>query len=376
MAPAPPVSALPAYRLPVRRVASPRDRYVFAERAGQAAYGFGDAPPDYAFDYDGSRPWAWQGDNGYETVVEPLPDGGDRYYYYEPGADQPYYVRDPNYGYGYQDGALVVAYDRYGQALDPNYQLADDAGRYFWRARALRDASRRSQHYGVNRTYWQQRRLRISEDRDQWLAARDQNPDWRSYHDQYAPQEQPTWSQERYRREAEAYRYDQTANNAPQAARERDAALAAAGMAGAAVAGGAYMSAHRGQPPQGAPPVPPPAGPGMAVQQAQAQSAARLQSTQQAQAQANAQRAALANQQTQLAARKAALQAQARQSADAAAVRQAQLQSAALWPNSRQRSAPSSRPRPGRRRARLRSRLSLRPRRRGNRNRRPSRLGF
>src|SRR5579862_1182484 len=55
LAPAPPVSALPPHPLPVRQVATPRDRYAFAERAGEAAYGFGDAPPDYAFDYYGSR---------------------------------------------------------------------------------------------------------------------------------------------------------------------------------------------------------------------------------------------------------------------------------------------------------------------------------
>ena len=115
--PAPVASALPYHPIGRARAASSRDAYAFADRANAASYGFGDAPPDYAFNYQGSRPWAWQGDNGYETVVEPLPDGGDRYYYYQPGSDEPYFVRDPDYGYGYQGGVLVVVYDRHGHLL-------------------------------------------------------------------------------------------------------------------------------------------------------------------------------------------------------------------------------------------------------------------
>ncbi|HEY5290175.1 MAG TPA: hypothetical protein VIJ59_09090, partial [Caulobacteraceae bacterium] len=107
---APPVSALPAYQVRRARVARPQDEYAFADRADQAAYGFGDAPPDYAFEYQGGRPWAWQGDDGHQVVVEPLPGGADRYYYYQPGASTPYFVRDRDYAYGYQDGALVVVY--------------------------------------------------------------------------------------------------------------------------------------------------------------------------------------------------------------------------------------------------------------------------
>src|SRR5258708_35768003 len=49
MAPAPPVSALPPHRLPVRRVASPRARYWFAERATQPAYGSGEPPSASAY---------------------------------------------------------------------------------------------------------------------------------------------------------------------------------------------------------------------------------------------------------------------------------------------------------------------------------------
>src|SRR5579872_270912 len=62
---APPATALPSGP-PLRRarLSRPEDRYAFADRADQMSYGFGDAPPDYAFDYQGGRPWAWQNENG------------------------------------------------------------------------------------------------------------------------------------------------------------------------------------------------------------------------------------------------------------------------------------------------------------------------
>ena len=46
----------------------------------------GDAPPDYAFDYEGVSPWAWQTSDDYVTYAEPI-DDGYRYYYYEPGRE-------------------------------------------------------------------------------------------------------------------------------------------------------------------------------------------------------------------------------------------------------------------------------------------------
>ena len=85
----------------VGRLANRGDAYAFADRAHAMNRGFGDAPPDYTFDYEnGERPWVWQGDDRSMRVAEPLPDGGDRYYYYEPGAADPYLVQDGGYGYG------------------------------------------------------------------------------------------------------------------------------------------------------------------------------------------------------------------------------------------------------------------------------------
>jgi hypothetical protein len=389
-APAPPVSALPAYRIPRSRVARPSDAYAFAERAADARYGFGDAPPDYAFDYDGASPWAWQGDNGYYTVAEPLPGGGERYYYYDPGSDTPYYVYDGEYGYGYQGGALVVVYDRYGRPL-PDSEVGsrwDYAGRYMWRAQALWRAMHGGRHYAVARDNWQAQRPVFTQQWTQWDQERQQDPNWAAYHQQYGGQYQQPWGQERYRREAEAYRYDQAANNPTQAQHEREAAFAAVGIAGGAVAGAAIFGGRHGQPPQtaqagqgprpgglmGPPAMQPQVGPqgglqdkalarqqaaiqaqqqakaaeaqSQAAKQAQLQAqAARAQGARQAQLQAQAEAARQAQlhaqaQQQALAARQAQLQAQrtqaarsaqqaqaARQSAQIQAARQAQFQS-------------------------------------------------
>ncbi|MGH7012145.1 MAG: hypothetical protein ACREEX_15020 [Caulobacteraceae bacterium] len=79
LAPAPTAAALaPTPPPPVRRLADPSDIYAFTDRAAELAYGFGSAPPDYGFDYDGVTPWAWRSNDGYETVAEPLPGGAWR----------------------------------------------------------------------------------------------------------------------------------------------------------------------------------------------------------------------------------------------------------------------------------------------------------
>src|SRR5262249_12723349 len=97
-APAPATHALPAAP-PVRTatVAAPQDQYAFVDQAYQTQYGLGDAPPDYAFAYDGATPWSWDTDDGYGRVVEPVPVGDSYYYrdyYYEPGSDAPYLIYD------------------------------------------------------------------------------------------------------------------------------------------------------------------------------------------------------------------------------------------------------------------------------------------
>ncbi|HEY2660043.1 MAG TPA: hypothetical protein VGI79_10000 [Caulobacteraceae bacterium] len=151
----------PAPRARIARVANSRDNYAYADQAYSQSYGLGDAPPDYTFDYNGSRPWVWRADDNSERVVEPLA-GGDRYYYYRPGQEYPYLVRDPDYTYGYDNGALVVIYDRNGRLLPPDDldRRADYAGRYLARGRDLYYASQQRQREAVAAANWARPRAR------------------------------------------------------------------------------------------------------------------------------------------------------------------------------------------------------------------------
>jgi len=138
--PAPPLERLPraqplAWGAPPSRTAG----YAWIDRAYTLTDAVADAPPDYRFDYDGVEPWGWQTGDGYQVYAEPI-DAGYRYYYYQPGDNYPFLVRDPRYSYGYQAGRVVAVYDADGRYLDPwrARAEADAAARYYERARALR----------------------------------------------------------------------------------------------------------------------------------------------------------------------------------------------------------------------------------------------
>ena len=223
---APSATALPpAPRARVSRLADQRESYGYADQAYETSYGFGDAPPDYTFDYDGERPWVWRADDDTTQLVEPL-GGGDRYYYYQPGQDYPYLVRDTDYSYGFDNGVLVVVYDRGGRVMPPEFveRRADYAGRYLYRGRDLYEASRQRQHEAVAAANWDARRGLILAAVGLWASQQNQYPDWRAYHDAHADQDQAHWDQERFRREAEAARTYQMLNDQQGAQRALQAA--------------------------------------------------------------------------------------------------------------------------------------------------------
>lgn len=190
------------------------DDYAYLDQASSQAYGFGDAPPDYTFDYDGYRPWVWRSDDGYERVVEPLA-GGNRYYYYRPGSNYPYLIRGPDYAYGYDNGVLVVVYDHAGRVVPwaEASRRADLAGRYLARAQALYDAGQQNQHEAVAAANWSARRAELAAEQSEWSQQQSADPDWRAYHDQHLNDDEAHWYQERYRREAEAARTAQALND-------------------------------------------------------------------------------------------------------------------------------------------------------------------
>ncbi|KQM21360.1 hypothetical protein [Novosphingobium sp. Leaf2] len=206
---APPAAAIPASQ-PIRTVRVPERRaaYAYADQASYFSQSLGDAPPDYGFDYDGVEPWAWQAYDGSRVFMEPVSDGY-RYYYYRTGADRPYFIRDPQYGYGYDGDQLaviygpdggIIPYDDYGPRL--NYASA-----YLWRAQRLYDASRERQ--AIAAADWAARENAIVEGRERWMENRDRQADWAAYHAQEDAQQSRYWAQEAARRDADQQRFAQ-----------------------------------------------------------------------------------------------------------------------------------------------------------------------
>src|SRR5579859_2262493 len=307
---APVANALPP--APPARVYRPRsaqDRYRYVAQAEEYNNGFSDSPPDYAVDYQGARPWYWRAQNGAYRVVEATPDG-DRYYYYEPGADQPFLVRDPQYTYGYDNGQLAVVYDAYGRPMpdDVAARQAYLAGRYLYRARALYEAAQRDRHEAAYASYWQARQSDLANQQQEWSREQQRNADWQSWQAQNAANANANaWQQEANSRHAYAQAY-YAPRNAP--------AYPAGPVQGPGPNQRApYPPAGFAVAPQGPPPGFAQPGPAQA-QQAQAQA-------QQAQAQAEAARQAAIAAQAQ-AQRLQAQQAQQAQVAQTEAARRSQ----------------------------------------------------
>ena len=203
---APAAQALPpAAPLRVAHLRDPGQRYAYAERAYAVSHAFADAPPDYEFDYQGVRPWVWHASDRSTRLVEPI-NGGDRDYYYDPGAEDPYLVRDGDYAYGYDQGELVVVYDREGRVLGPQYidERTDIAARYLARARALHAASVRQRHEAVARANWAQRRAAIDAEHQRWEEQQQRDADWRAYHDSQLQAERDHYAQDRVQRTVQA----------------------------------------------------------------------------------------------------------------------------------------------------------------------------
>ena len=212
--PAPPRPRRPAAPVRIGRLAHPQEGYAYLDRAYSASSGYADAPPDYAVDYNGERPWIWRGGDNSERVVERTPEGL-RYYYYEPGASQPYLVQDPDYGYGYSDGQLVAVYGPGGQLEPYEYQqrYADRAGRYLAWGAGLYAASVHQQRFAVEQDGWRRQQAYIAGQRNAWAQQQNRYPAWNDYHQAHAQEEQAHWAPERDRRQAEIVRYNSVYQN-------------------------------------------------------------------------------------------------------------------------------------------------------------------
>jgi len=170
---APPVTAHPGgSTVPLAPQAARGDAYGYLDRAYYQEDAVEDAPPDYTFDDGGVRPWTWTSGDGARVISEPVA-GGYRTYYYDDGSDTPYLVRDPQYAYAYDNGALVSVFTLAGVPVDlaPGSPPLQYAGRYLVRGHALWQGSNSDPHQAVNAYAWSDRRADLSAQRVCKLSA-------------------------------------------------------------------------------------------------------------------------------------------------------------------------------------------------------------
>jgi len=162
---------------------APAQSYAWAERAYGLQRAVYDTPPDYGFEYDGIEPLAWETEDDWAMYAEPW-DDGYRYYYYEPGVDYPYFVRDGGYGYAYDAGGILIAvFDSGGRYLprDDARRFAPAAGRYWMRGHDLRAAAARSRRMPVSEQVWVQRAPQVIRTADPWMRAAREDRAWRAW---------------------------------------------------------------------------------------------------------------------------------------------------------------------------------------------------
>lgn len=194
----------PAPPAPIGRPVAYDEGYGYAERAYAMDRAFYDVPPDYGFAYEDADPWVWRTDDDYMLFVEPV-SGGYRRYYYEPGADYPYFIRDPDYGYGFdRGGVLVTVYNPSGVLLP--YDYLDDgairAGRYRGRGRVLYETAVYERRLPIVREAWLSRRPTLVASQRPWMEAAVRQKDWRKYRERHEHREIRHFVGERERRKA------------------------------------------------------------------------------------------------------------------------------------------------------------------------------
>jgi hypothetical protein len=214
---APPASALPPAPRTVAYQPRPEHWRYLSDAYGMSD-AFADTPPDYTVPYDGEDPYVWRADDGAYRVVEWLPDGA-RYYYYEPGADDPFLIQDPDYSYAYDNGVLVAVYTPAGALVADRIAAEREgyAARYYARGHDLYRAAVNDQRRAAYAANWQQRAPMIQAQRTRWQRGREEQPGWRDWNRAHQAQQDARWAPERQHRATYA------------------AALGAAGVAGAAI---------------------------------------------------------------------------------------------------------------------------------------------
>ncbi len=179
------VGDLPAAAPVPVRYAEADTAYRWAERAYGLDQAFYRNPPDYGFDYGGAQPWVWETEDDWRMYAEPTRTGY-RNYYYEPNQRSPYFVRDNQYGYGFdQNGTLTSLFDLAGRLLPAALanQQAPTAGSYLTRALQLQEASRTANRLAVPGDLWLAQSPKLLREQDAWFQGAQNNQDWLAYRD-------------------------------------------------------------------------------------------------------------------------------------------------------------------------------------------------
>ncbi len=209
LASAPPVTALPAGQ-PVRvsHLSDRRAGYRYLDRGLYQEDAVEDAPPDYSFDDGGVRPWTWATGDGARVISEPVA-GGYRTYYYDAGSDTPYLVRDPQYAYAYDNGALVTVFTLAGVQIDLNAggDAVQYGGRYLARGHRLWSRANSGPHLAVNAYAWSDRRADLSAQRMAWQRHIADNPDWSAWNSAHQSEEQAPWNDVRAQHQQAAQQF-------------------------------------------------------------------------------------------------------------------------------------------------------------------------
>ncbi len=161
------------------------DDYQWIDQADALWDAIGDAPPDFAFAFEGQEPWAWQTTDGYTIIVEDAGAGGIRSYYFAPGATGPFLAVEPGMSFAYVRGRLAMVYDADGEAA-PRAEFGDyddAAGNLHARAVRLREALAGRDYRPVDTDAWIDASPYLLSFIQVWDSGRSRYPGWSRYHE-------------------------------------------------------------------------------------------------------------------------------------------------------------------------------------------------
>lgn len=163
------------------------DDYEWIDRADSLWEAIGDAPPDYAFAFEGREPWMWETQDGYQIVVEDVEQGGIRSYYFAPGAEGPFLAVEPGVSFGYEGRRVSVVYGADGGAIPraEGVRFLDEASRLHARGAALKRAMLGREWREVDSRAWVDSSYMITGFLQLWDEGRQRYPDWRRHRERH-----------------------------------------------------------------------------------------------------------------------------------------------------------------------------------------------